>query len=290
MWVLFSAAPPKSPDLSLAAPIIPNHPSLHPQVRRRSGRDAFIGVVGVVVVGRCRRARARARPRAHVRLASKRRRALWAERPRGVRRRGLRFERGALRSRRRRAASRDRARMQPARHRPRACPPWRARRDARERWRRRRRTLSAAAPTGGARGGARARLTPLHTARVTSSRQSFVSISPPLTHTAARARLLALTHARSRRVVAVAATAAATDDARDDSSGGNVRAPYITARTRRHLARHSSFRSPLPLARARRRSVAYSRSRARGRGTWRCGGGGGGGGGGGCGGGGGSAN
>jgi len=286
MWVLFSAAPPKSPDLALTAPI-PSHPSLHRQVRRRSGRDAFIGVVGVVVVGRCRRARAQARPRAHVRLASKRRRALRAERPRGVQRCGLRLS-TALRSRRRRAASRNRARMQPARHRPRACPPWRARRDARERWRRRR-TLSAAAPTDGARGGARARLTPLHTARVTSSRQSFVSISPPLTHAAARARLLALTHARSRRVVAVAAAAAATDDARDDASGGNVRAPYITTRTRRHRARHSSFRSPLPLARARRRSVAYSRSRARGRGTWRCGGGGGGGGGGGCGGCGGSA-
>ena len=41
MWMLFSAAPAKSPDLALAAPI-PNHPSLHPQVRRRSGRDAFI--------------------------------------------------------------------------------------------------------------------------------------------------------------------------------------------------------------------------------------------------------
>ena len=283
-WVLFSAAPPKSPDLALTAPI-PSHPSLHRQVRRRSGRDAFIGVVGVVVVGRCRRARAQARPRPHVRLASKRRRALQAERPRGVQRCGLRLS-TALRSRRRRAASRNRARMQPARHRPRACPPWRARRDTRERWRRRR-TLSAAAPTDGARGGARARLTPLHTARVASSCQLFVSISPPLTHAAAHARLLALTHARSRRVVAVAATAAATDDARDDSSGGNVRAPYITARTRRHLARHSSFRSPLPLARARRRSVAYSCSRARSRGTWCYGGDGGGGGG--CGGGGGSA-
>jgi hypothetical protein len=217
MWVLFSAAPPKSPDLALAAPIIPNHPSLHPQVRRRSGRDASIGVVGVVVVGRCRRARAQARPRAHVRLASKRRRALRAERPRGVQRCGLRLS-TALRSRRRRAASRNRARMQPARHRPRACPPWRARRDARERWRRRR-TLSAAAPTDGARGGARARLTPLHTARATSSRPSFVSISPPFTHAAAHARLLALTHARSRRAVAVAVAAAddACDDARDEA-------------------------------------------------------------------------
>ena len=129
MWVLFSAAPPKSPDLALTAPIA-SHPSLHRQVRRRSGRDAFIGVVGVVVVGRCRRARAQARPRPHVRLASKRRRALQAERPRGVQRCGLRLS-TALRSRRRRAASRNRARMQPARHRPRACPPWRARRDAR---------------------------------------------------------------------------------------------------------------------------------------------------------------
>ena len=60
-----------------------------------------------------------------------------AQRPRGVQRRGLRLS-TALRSRRRRAASRNRARMQPARHRPRACPPWRARRDAHERWRRRR--------------------------------------------------------------------------------------------------------------------------------------------------------
>ena len=36
MRVLFRAAPAKSPDLALTAPI-PNHPSLHPQVRRRSG-------------------------------------------------------------------------------------------------------------------------------------------------------------------------------------------------------------------------------------------------------------
>ena len=215
MWVLFSAAPPKSPDLALAAPIIPNHPSLHPQVRRRSGRDASIGVVGVVVVGRCRRARARARLRAHVRLASKRRRALRAERPCGVRRRGLRFERGALRSRRRRAASRDRARMQPAQHRPRACPPWRARHDAHEWWRRRR-ALSAVAPTDGVRGDARARLTPLRTVHVMSPHPPFVSISPLLTHVAALARLLALTHARSRRAVAVAAAPAETDDVRDD--------------------------------------------------------------------------
>ena len=40
IWVLFGVAPPKSPDLALAAPI-PNHPSLHPQVRRRSGRDSM---------------------------------------------------------------------------------------------------------------------------------------------------------------------------------------------------------------------------------------------------------
>ena len=90
MWVLFSAAPPKSPDLALTAPI-PSHPSLHRQVRWRSGRDSFIGVVGIVVVGRCRRARAQARPRPHVRLASKRRRALQAERPRGVQLCGLRL-------------------------------------------------------------------------------------------------------------------------------------------------------------------------------------------------------
>ena len=41
MRVLFSAAPPMSPDLALTAPT-PNHPSLHPQIRWRSGGDAFI--------------------------------------------------------------------------------------------------------------------------------------------------------------------------------------------------------------------------------------------------------
>ena len=67
------------------------------------------------------------------------------------------------------------------------------------------------------------RLAPLHTAHVTSSHPPFDSVSPPLTHAAANARLLALTHARSRR--AVAAAAAATDDARDDARGENSRVP-----------------------------------------------------------------
>ena len=113
--------------------------------------------------------------------------------------------------------------------------------------------------------GAACEVALLRAARAASPRTSLIiSISSPPGSSAA-ALALPLSHADAHLVaVHAAAAAAAAAAAPSDDACGNVHARprHRTWCVRRHGARHSLFRSPLPLARTRRRSLACSLSRA----------------------------
>ena len=113
--------------------------------------------------------------------------------------------------------------------------------------------------------GAACEVTLLRAARAASPRTSFIiSISsPPRASAAALALPLSRADAHLVAVHAAAAAAAAAAAPTDDACV-NVHAclRHCTRCVRRHGARHSLFRSPLPLARTRRRSLACSLSRA----------------------------
>ena len=113
--------------------------------------------------------------------------------------------------------------------------------------------------------GAACEVTLLRAARAASPRTSFIiSISsPPRASAAALALPLSRADAHLVAVHAAAAAAAAAAAPTDDACV-NVHAclRHCTRCVRRHGARHSLFRSPLPLARTRCRSLACSLSRA----------------------------
>ena len=114
--------------------------------------------------------------------------------------------------------------------------------------------------------GAACEVAPLRAARAASPRTSFIiSISsPPRASAAALALPLSRADAHLVAVHAAAAAAAAAAAPTDDACGNvHARLRHCTRRVRRHRARHSLFRSPLPLARTRRRSLACSRARRR---------------------------
>ena len=113
--------------------------------------------------------------------------------------------------------------------------------------------------------GAACEVTLLRAARAASPRTSFIiSISsPPRASAAALALPLSRADAHLVAVHAAAAAAAAAAAPTDDACGNvHARPRHCTRRVRRHRARHSLFRSPLPLARTRCRSLACSLSRA----------------------------
>ena len=113
--------------------------------------------------------------------------------------------------------------------------------------------------------GAACEVTLLRAARAASPRTSFmISISsPPRASAAALALPLSRADAHLVAVHAAAAAAAAAAAPTDDACGNvHARPRHCTRCVRRHGARHSLFRSPLPLARTRRRSLACSLSRA----------------------------
>ena len=113
--------------------------------------------------------------------------------------------------------------------------------------------------------GAACEVAPLRAARAASPRTSFIiSISsPPRASAAALALPLSRADAHLVAVHAAAAAAAAAAAPTDDACGNvHARLRHCTRRVRRHRARHSLFRSPLPLARTRCRSLACSLSRA----------------------------
>ena len=113
--------------------------------------------------------------------------------------------------------------------------------------------------------GAACEVALLRAARAASPRTSFIiSISsPPRASAAALALPLSRADAHLVAVHAAAAAAAAAAAPTDDACGNvHARPRHCTRCVRRHGARHSLFRSPLPLARTRRRSLACSLSRA----------------------------
>ena len=119
--------------------------------------------------------------------------------------------------------------------------------------------------------GAACEVTLLRAARAASPRTSFIiSISsPPRASAAALALPLSRADAHLVAVHAAAAAAAAAAAPTDDACGNvHARPRHCTRCVRRHGARHSLFRSPLPLARTRRRSLACSRARRRRRWGW----------------------
>ena len=119
--------------------------------------------------------------------------------------------------------------------------------------------------------GAACEVTLLRAARAASPRTSFIiSISsPPRASAAALALPLSRADAHLVAVHAAAAAAAAAAAPTDDTCGNvHARPRHCTRCVRRHGARHSLFRSPLPLARTRRRSLACSRARRRRRWGW----------------------
>ena len=119
--------------------------------------------------------------------------------------------------------------------------------------------------------GAACEVALLRAARAASPRTSFIiSISsPPRASAAALALPLSRADAHLVAVHAAAAAAAAAAAPTDDACGNvHARLRHCTRRVRRHRARHSLFRSPLPLARTRRRSLACSRARRRRRWGW----------------------
>ena len=119
--------------------------------------------------------------------------------------------------------------------------------------------------------GAACEVTLLRAARAASPRTSFIiSISsPPRASAAALALPLSRADAHLVAVHAAAAAAAAAAAPTDDACGNvHARPRHCTRCVRRHGARHSLFRSPLPLSRTRRRSLACSRARRRRRWGW----------------------